>query len=279
MVTRRWSFEELAARPGDDLDLVLGATLIARDVHPDADPLAVRAELDALAEPLGAEGLEAAPCGEQAARLCELVHGSHGFSGNTAEYYDPRNSLVTDVLARRTGIPITLALVYTEIARRVGVRARGVGFPGHFLVRVDDALDHPVPGAVLDPFAGRVLDGRDLLDLARRVVGDAPLDPTLLAPATSRAILVRMLANLKSIHLERGDLARAHLAITRVTQLLPRSAPALRERGELALKLGARASALEDLERVVALADHTPDGERAKELLGSLGPTSPRVLN
>lgn len=261
--------DELARLPDDAVDLLEGAIAIARDEYAGLDAGALVRELDALAEPLLGEELSGAAVEEQATRLCEHIHGSLGFRGNDADYGDPKNSYVSDVLARRTGIPISLALVYTEVARRVGVQARGVGFPSHFLVRVDDDPRIPEPGAVIDPFHGRVLDGRALLDLARRALPGPPrgIDPRHLAPAPSRAVLVRMLSNLKIVYRERGDLARAHLAVTRIIALVPPSAQALLERAELGLRLGATESAREDLERAAALDPRGPVGGRATELL------------
>lgn len=262
-------FDELARLPDDAIDLLEGAIAIARDEYASVDAAAVLHELDALAEPLAGEELAGAAVEEQATRLCEHIHGTLGFRGNEGDYGDPRNSYVCDVLARRTGIPISLALVYTEVARRVGVSARGVGFPSHFLVRVDDDPRIPEPGAVIDPFHGRVLDARALLELARRALPGPPrgIDPRHLGPAPARAVLVRMLSNLKVVYRERGDLARAHLAVTRIIALVPPSAQALVERAELALRLGAAVSARDDLERAAALDPHGPAGARAAELL------------
>src|SRR5262249_18354158 len=133
------TFEELARRPDDEIDVALGAALVARDVHGNIGVAELLDGLDALAEPLLARGLHALPADEQTRAHSHHVYEVLGFRGNESEYYDPRNSLLSDVLERRLGIPISLAMVYCEIARRVGVPARGVGFPGHFLVRIDGA--------------------------------------------------------------------------------------------------------------------------------------------
>src|SRR5262249_4229965 len=141
-----------------------------------------------------------------------------GFRGNVEDYYDPHNSLLPDVLARRVGIPITLSLVWCELARRAGLDARGVGFPGHFLVRVDAREGREM--VVVDAFAGgRVVDDSAARELLRRSFGDdaahAPVHATLFEPATPREFLVRMLTNLKAIWGSRGDHARALVAIDR----------------------------------------------------------------
>src|SRR5690606_6553430 len=119
------------------IDVALGAALIAKDVYPRLDVGALLRRLDGLAGPLGGGALAGMPLEAQAAAVSERFRDL-GFRGNVEEYYDARNSLLSDVLDRRTGIPITLTVVWCEIARRAGVLARGVGFPGHFLARVDE---------------------------------------------------------------------------------------------------------------------------------------------
>jgi regulator of sirC expression with transglutaminase-like and TPR domain len=265
-------FEELAAFPDEALDVALGAALIARDVYPGLDVARVVAQLDALAAPLLGEGLSQAPAEDQAARLAAHLYGTLGFRGNEKDYYDPKNSLITDVLDRRMGIPITLAILYCEVARRLGVPAHGVGFPGHFLVRVerptgaDGARGEPL---FVDPFyGGRCLDEAALARMVTRALGqDTALRPEHLAAASSRAVLVRVLTNLKAIYLQRGDHARAHLALDRIVTLAPQSAGALKERGLVAAKLGATEAAREDLARVLALDPSAADASAIRAQL------------
>jgi regulator of sirC expression with transglutaminase-like and TPR domain len=169
--------------------------------------------------------------------------------------------LLSDVLELRVGIPLTLAIVYCEVARRVGVAARGVGFPGHFVVRIERRGADQGP-LIIDPFfGGRTLTAEELQARLARVLG--PDGPTDLEPhlgaATPRAILVRLLTNLKAIYLTRGERARAHLALDRIVSLLPHAASPLRERGRLAALLGARESARDDLTRALTL--HPDDTE------------------
>jgi len=278
-------FEALAAIPDADIDVALGAALIARDVYGSLDVDAVLARFDELARPLAGRGLGGAPARVQAEQLSQHIYDACGFSGNETDYYDPRNSLISDVLDRRLGIPITLAIVYGEVARRVGVRARGVAFPGHFLVRLegdagldaggrDDLRPDGEAGAPLlvDPFfGGRVLDDDALTTLYTRVSGrTAPPPPALLEPASPRAMLVRMLVNLRSIYLSRGDLARAMLAIDRIVCLTPDAPEPLRERGLLSARLGASASAIADLERFLVLAPGAEDADAIRVRLQQL---------
>jgi regulator of sirC expression with transglutaminase-like and TPR domain len=272
------TFEELAAQPDDDLDVATGAALLARDAYPDLDIRALLARFDEMAAPLIQAGgaLGALDLQEQAASVSRHVHDVLRFRGNAEDYHDARNSLLPDVLERRLGIPITLSLVYCEIARRAGVRARGVGFPGHYLVRVDapdGAQGSDEAPVVVDPFhGGRALDTARLEKLLARVSPGARLEPGQhLAPAAPRATLVRMLVNLKWIHATRGDFARALLALDRILCLTPDCAPALRERGLLAARLGSFEVARADLSRLLKIAPQAPDAAMLNARLRELG--------
>ncbi len=149
--------------------------------------------------------------------VTRVLFVEHGFRGNADDYYDPRNSFLHEVLDRRLGIPITLSILYMEVARRIGMTVTGVGFPGHFLVRAFDA-DRAV---VIDPFnGGSVLGKDDLQELLTRVVGpDAKLEPSLLTPIGKSQILTRMLVNLAGVYGKRGDLFRSLEVLERLAIL------------------------------------------------------------
>jgi regulator of sirC expression with transglutaminase-like and TPR domain len=269
-------FEQLAELPDERLDAATGAALIAKDVYANLDVPALLARFDELAAPLLGTDLHACHPLEQAVVLSKHLYEVVGLRGNERDYYDARNSLLPDVLTRRLGIPISLALVYCEVASRVGVRARGVSFPGHFLVRVDGGAE-PV---MVDPFfGGRVLDRPALERLLRRAAGAGQnLSDEHLAPATPRAMLVRMLINLKWIYATRGDFARALLALDRIISLQPDSVPALRERGMLAARLGAVETARADLHRLLTIAPELSDAASIRKRLEELS-AQPRPLN
>ncbi len=278
-------FEELSALPDEAIDVAFGAALIARDVHPGLDAGKIIASLDEMAAPLVGEGLSRATAEHQAARLSAHVYGALGFHGNEKDYYDPRNSLLSDVVERRMGIPITLAIIYCEIARRAGIPAHGVGFPGHFLVRIEraraaglDATERAASPLFIDPFyAGRSLDEAALTRMVSRALGqDSTLKPEHLVAASPRAILMRVLTNLKAIYLQRGDHARAHLALDRIVTLAPNAAGALKERGLVAAKLGASEAAREDLERVLALDPKASDAGAIRAQLAKLAAAAGR---
>jgi regulator of sirC expression with transglutaminase-like and TPR domain len=283
------TFEQLAHMPDDDLDVELGAALIARDTYDGLDVRGLLDELSALGAPLAALGAPATDEPGAAGRsLRERVVAvsehftSLGFRGNTDDYYDPKNSLLPDVLAKKTGIPITLSIVWCAIARRAGLDARGVAFPGHFLVRVDaagsGASDEPV---IVDPFAsGRLVDSDAATALLRRALGDgAELHPSLFTPASARATLVRLLTNLESTWAKRGEHARAFLAIDRIVTLVPDSARMLRERAALALRIGATEVARSDLARVVELDPQAPDIPHIEARLAKLASTLKSTLH
>jgi regulator of sirC expression with transglutaminase-like and TPR domain len=259
-------FEDLFKAGEDGGDVALGAALIARDVYDDLDVRALLARFDELAAPLVRLGLGRMNPRAQALEMAHYVYERQGFAGNETDYYDPKNSLLPDVLERRLGIPITLALVYCEIGRRVGVRARGISFPGHFLVRIDSLTAPPSnTPVVVDPFfSGRMLDERSLNSLFRRVAGPGQkLRPEHLLPAPPRVVLSRMLTNLKTVYLARGETCRALLALDRLITLNPEQAPFLRERGLLAARLGSIEVARDDLSRFLEL---DPKAREASEV-------------
>jgi regulator of sirC expression with transglutaminase-like and TPR domain len=265
------TFEELAALPDERIDVATGAALIARDAYARLDLDRLTARFDEMAAPLVALGVGGLSVEEQVRQVSGHLYDELGFRGNEHDYYDPRNSLLPDVLDRRLGIPITLALVYCEVARRAGVRARGVGFPGHFLVRVDPFDRDDAPVAVDPFFGGRRLDEPGLQKLLERSSPTQKLVPAEhLAPATSRTMLVRMLINLKWIYATRGDFARALLALDRIICLTPDSIPALRERGLLAARLGAVEAARADLSRLLELVPQAPDANSIRKQLEEL---------
>jgi regulator of sirC expression with transglutaminase-like and TPR domain len=188
-------FAELVNRPEPEVPLDEAALAIAAQARPPVDLAAELGRLDDLA----------ARCGEPSVdRLMEFLFVEEGFRGDVETYSDPRNSFLPDVLDRRLGIPISLSVLAIEVGRRVGVALRGVGMPGHFLLRLADPGDGP---GFLDPFAGGVrLDEAGCAARFRAVVGAGPpWDPAFLAPVGTREILARMLANLRQHYVAVAD--------------------------------------------------------------------------
>lgn len=251
---------ELVARSEDDLDLAEGALVIAAEEYPDLDVTAWLGRLDQMARELSARLPEERSADALIAALNRFLFDTQGFSGNGADYYDPRNSYINEVLERRTGIPISLSIVYMELGRRIGLPLEGVSFPGHFLVAC------PVPGGklVLDPYSRGISLGRE--DLERRLdrlYGAQVLERVdladLLQPAAKRDILARLLRNLKSVYLRSGDLPRGLSAIERLLVIDPDNASELRDRGLVFRKLECFRGALDDLQRYLALEPEAGD--------------------
>jgi regulator of sirC expression with transglutaminase-like and TPR domain len=209
----------------------------------------------------------------QAEELSSLIYRHYGFRGNEEDFEDPKNSLVDQVLSRRLGIPISLALIYCEVARRIGVTAVGVGFPEHFLVRVvDKARVAGVDRSVLvDPFhSGQVLDEDTLSNLAERVSGQRDVDPAWVEPSSLPAILTRTLNNLRLSYSRRGDHAQHLVVLSRLCELEPRSPIYIRERGLAQAKLGAPRAAIADLEQYLDWAPQASDVQTIAEFVDEL---------
>lgn len=215
----RQCFQREVQQAEDGIDLEKAALFIAQEEYPDLD---IEDYLNAL-ETMAAEVRDRLPTAAYPLRIVQTInqylYEELGFRGNTEDYYDPRNSFLNEVIDRRTGIPITLALVYLAIARRIDFPMLGIGMPGHFLMRPDfeDA------GIFVDAFnQGEVLFPEDCEALLSQLYGQPmKLRADFLQPVTNRQFLGRMLNNLKAIYLHRGDLQRAMAAIERIQILFP----------------------------------------------------------
>lgn len=263
-------FAELARLPDPEIDLALAALLIAAEEYDGLDVAAYAARIDDLAE--GARHRVGGARVDESPRL--LIDRFHaylfeelGFRGNEDDYYDPKNSFLNDVLDRRTGIPISLAAIYVEVARRLGWPVRGVGFPGHFLAKWE-LIEGDV---VVDPFFGTVVTEEDCKELLTRVSnGQLAFRKELLAPLPTRGILARMLANLKGVWVKRSDFLRAISACDRILLLMPDAVIEYRDRGLLWGKLECHRPALADLERYLSSAPRAADARTVREHAASL---------
>jgi regulator of sirC expression with transglutaminase-like and TPR domain len=231
-------FEALMAQPDPRLDEAMLA--MALEEYPELDPAAYLARLDEWAAAVQRVG----PPVRLALR--EVVFHQAGFRGDTGDYHSPDNSLLHRVIDRRLGIPITLAVVYLEIARRLGEPAVGLQFPGHFLIRHG--------GVMLDPFDdGRAVSERDCEAMLQRVAGQpVALEKWMFAESSTRATLARVLVNLKSAYLMRRDLIMAARTIDRLLVVDPDRLTDLRDRGLIYAELELVPSAVRDLEAYVA---------------------------
>ena len=251
------------ARLGDDeLPLLDTALLIARDEYPDLDAGAITAQVDTYAEALRPVVAGDVDLPSRLTAINRYLFDEIGFTANVDQYDDPRNSYLNQVVDRKLGIPISLAVVQMEVTRRLGMPLDGVSFPGHFLVRlpVDDGI------LVLDPYnKGRPVSADELRERASpHLGGQAPDDQQLLqilAPATHRMILMRMLRNLKGLYVEAGDWERVARSADRLLKLSPDTAEAVRDRGLAYRELGHAKGAREDLARYLQLLPEADDAE------------------
>ena len=275
--------EYFASLVADDasLSVLEAAIAIAHDDFPALDSQAVLAEVDALAARLKVRiASDAAPM-QRLRLLNRFFFQELGFAGNVNDYYDPKNSYVHAVLQTRRGIPITLAVLYLEIAGLIGLTVQGVSFPGHFLVKAR----MPQGEVVIDPFTGQSMS-REALDALlvpyRRREGAAGAQMPLslfLAAASSREIIARMLRNLKEIHRTNDEPARLHAVLERLVILLPDDWIERRDRGLVAARLGAVTAAVADLSAYLENVPQAGDRSAVAERLIELGHGDPSRLH
>ncbi|MBI2922481.1 MAG: tetratricopeptide repeat protein [Planctomycetes bacterium] len=240
-------FGRYGRQPDSEIDLAVAAGRIAEDEYPRLRPSDILRPLADLAA--RAPRLPGAPDRVRAAALARFLFKEEGFGPDEAEYYDPRNSYLNEVLARKVGIPLTLSLVLIEVAHRVGIPLVGIGFPRRFLVGLAGDTDFFV-----DPYGrGRVLDLRGTMKLHEELGGPRrSWRPAFACPASNKEILQRLLRNLKEIFLRREDIPRCLAATEKLAALSPDDLEEVRDRGVLSLHGRAWIRALADLETYLA---------------------------
>ncbi len=264
----RRQFRDILARPDAAVDLAEASLLIACEEYPGLDVPAYLTRLDRMGVALR-ERLADEPRAERAVMaLNRYLFQEEGFHGNAAEYYDPRNSYLNEVLDRRTGIPISLSTVYMEVARRAGLPVEGVGLPGHFIVRVR-AGPHAI---LIDPFhAGALLSEDDCQQRLDRIFGGRlKMEASMLAPCGRKDILERTLRNLKTIYFKQGDHPRALGAVELILTVNPGSAEDVRDRGMLYAALDCYGLAVRDLEAFLTLVPRAPEASEVRDRLADL---------
>ncbi len=234
------------------------ALLLARIEYPTLDVRPYLNQLDALGRE-ASQRVAAAPESQRVQALNRLLFDDLRFTGNRDHYSDPRNSFLNEVLDRRTGIPISLSVVYMEVARRAGLQAEGVNFPGHFLVRCE--------GLIIDAFHGGAILSEDACRvLLRRHEGeDAVLEPHLSGHASKRQILARMLVNLKQVYVQMNSFPQARDITELLLAIDPTATNELRDRGLIAYHLNDFSSALRDLQTYLALSPSKPADDEARK--------------
>ncbi len=264
----RLAFIRLLGRPEAAINLAEAALLIAKEEYPTLEVAHYLSQLEEMAGDV--RRLVGSPPDPHRliASLNDHLFQQLGFHGNTEDYFDPRNSFLNDVLDRRTGIPITLSILYMEVARRNGLRLKGVGMPGHFLVKYVG----PDEEIVIDPFHGGALvspaDCQRLID--RVYQGKLTFEPRFLAAVGTRQILFRMLQNLKGVYFGRQQYGKALGVVERLLILDPKAANEVRDRGLLLCQLKRFPEAMLVLERYLRLMPAAEDAEVIREHLRSL---------
>jgi len=254
----------------DSLPLLEAATCLAQDTAPQLDVQAVLAEVDGLLSRLRRK-LPADAAGMHKLRVLNaFFFGELGFAGNVNDYYAPANSYLHEVLRTRRGIPISLAVLRLELARGVSLQADGVGFPGHFMVKVR----LPQGQVVIDPFTGESQSPEQLAERiaalrpngAWREETEVPL-ALYLQPAQAREVLARMLRNLRDIHRSSNDIGQWFAVQDRLIVLLPQAWAEYRDRGLMHAAHGRRAQALQDVQIYLARQPGAPDARTLREQL------------
>jgi regulator of sirC expression with transglutaminase-like and TPR domain len=264
----RRRFVTLISQPQGDFRLAEAALLIAQEEYPALSVETYLQRLDGMAEAIRTQlGLELDPH-HIVDSINAYLFDEQGFHGNQEEYYDPRNSFLNDVMDRKTGLPILLSVLYIEIGRQVGLPIVGVGMPGHFIVAY---TAQPEPFWI-DPFyGGQILSRQDCAARVHQLYGTAlPWQDAYLQPVSDHHILRRMLANLKTVYVQRQDYPRALSVVERLVLLSPSMPTEVRDRGLLQAQLGRLEGALDDLQHYLQLAPQAPDAAAVAQHLAAL---------
>lgn len=257
------AFGDIVRAPAPEIDLARGALCIARIEHPRLMVEHSLTQLDELAARSRATGL-----GDEVRilhRVREFLFEEESFRGNSEDYYDPRNSCLNDVLERKRGIPISLALVMMEVGARVGLHILGVGLPGHFVVSAKVGGDF----VLLDPFSGGAVLTREAAHkvVARAVGRSVRLTEASFAPCSRRQILARMLSNLKAVYVSRREWGKALETIDHLLIVEEESPSHRRDRGSVLVKLGHFHRGVADWERYLGEHPDASDAEVVRQQL------------
>ena len=257
----------------EQFPLLEAAICLAQDEYPDLDVQQVLGDVDQLLARLKRRLPSDAPALQRLRLLNQFFFRDLGFGGNRNDYYDPDNSYINAVLKTRRGIPITLAVLWLELASGLGLQANGVAFPGHFMVKVN----LPKGQVVMDPFTGQSLSREELserLEPLRHRSGladdfEVPMGLYLQA-AAPREIIARMLRNLKEIHQSQQDWVRLIAVLDRLVLVHPKSWPDYRDRGLAWAAQGQPRRALSDLETYLAHAFDALDRQSIVERVAEI---------
>jgi len=264
----RQLFTQEIQQPDGQINLERAALYIAQEEYPALDVEAYLNGLDTMA----ADVLEELPGELYPMKVLRTINHylfeDLGFTGNRTEYYDPRNSFLNEVIDRRTGIPITLSLLYLAIAERIGFPMIGVNMPGHFLIR--PAVDEME--VFVDPFhQGEIMFSQDCEELLVKVFDRrVELRPEYVESVGNRQFLGRLLTNLKVIYINQKVFDKALDALDRILLLFPDSALEIRDRGVINYRLHRYTTARQDFERYLTISPLAEDAQLIREILDDL---------
>ena len=264
----RGQFAALAEKEEDQIDLVEAALMIARTAFPDLSVSDCTELLDRWAERLQSGLGDSPSAGDILIRLNRILFDEEGFRGNRQNYYDPQNSFLNRVIERKLGIPITLSLIYSEVGRRAGYPVHGIALPGHFIA----GLLHPAGVLFIDPFnQGEILTEEECQQrIEARYGRTAASDGSWKKPATKKAILQRMLRNLKAIYRHLNQDLQSFEMIQWILAVDPDAPAELKERGLLYEAMGNDAFAVRDLEHYLEVAPASDDLEQITQIIETL---------
>ncbi|MBX9604023.1 MAG: transglutaminase-like domain-containing protein [Bryobacteraceae bacterium] len=250
------AFEILrAALRGEEVRLDAAALDLAAIEYPGLDPAPFLEILDSMGRELAARIHDLSDGLEFVEKTNAYLYQELGFQGNTEDYYDVRNSCLNEVLARRTGIPISLAVVYLELGRRLAMPMFGIGLPGHFIIEYNDGRF----SALLDPFhGGRMVTSAEALELARRITARPLDDPSVFARVSRKQLLGRMLENLRGIYTRAGNDEKALATLRLLLEGNPEWAEGYRQAGIAGVRTGQLVEAKEDFENFLRLDPASP---------------------
>ena len=271
-------FGRIVAGTDEEINLAEAALLIAAEEYRDLDIAAYLARLDDMGATLKRRLRPDISPADTIIALNRFLFDEHGFAGDGANYYDARNSFLNEVLDRKRGIPITLALVYIEIGRRVGLPVQGVSFPAHFLVKCP-LREGTV---VLDPYAkGASLSFDDLRSrvkaLRNGVEPTKSMVTSMLATAGNKEILTRILRNLKGIYSHHQEWMKALMATDRIISVMPGMAEEYRDRGMIYINLECFRAALFDLQAYLKMLPVARDADTVRQKVVELQSVASRL--
>jgi regulator of sirC expression with transglutaminase-like and TPR domain len=251
-------FEKLMKKPTEDIRLAEAALYIASDEYPKIDITAYLTVLNQWSSSLKKESARK-PALSRIDLLNKLLFEKMQFSGNIDNYYDPKNSFLNDVIDSRRGIPISLSVIYLELAWALGLDATGIGFPGHFLVRINDQGKMVYVDAF---YRGRVMSAADCVEFWNDISeGELEFQESFLSSMNKQQILIRMLRNLKSIYLEQKSYRKLIRVMDKLVVLNPRLPEEVRDRGIIYYQMQAYRLALKDFEGYLSTAPESDDAE------------------